>query len=64
MGGGQAEVQLHKFITLALDGDEWYTLEMLLPGRTLVPIELEAAWAPEPVWTFWKTETSLAPART
>jgi hypothetical protein len=28
--------------------------------RTLVSIELEACWATEPVWTFWRSEKSLA----
>jgi len=28
--------------------------------RPLYPRELEAEWAPEPVWMFWKTEKSLA----
>jgi hypothetical protein len=27
--------------------------------RTSVPIELEAGWAPEPIWTFRKREKSL-----
>jgi len=27
--------------------------------RNPVPIEYEAGWAPEPVWTFWKTDESL-----
>jgi hypothetical protein len=26
----------------------------------LVPIELEADWAPQPVWTFWRREKYLA----
>jgi hypothetical protein len=55
MGGEGVEVPLHKFITFD------NTLEMLLPERTAVPIELEAAWALKPGWTFWKTEESLAP---
>jgi len=31
----------------------------LPPGQNLVPIEWVAGWAPEPVWTFWRTEKSL-----
>jgi hypothetical protein len=27
--------------------------------RVLVLIELEADWAPEPVWMFWRREKSL-----
>lgn len=38
-------------------------LDILLLERTQVPIELEAAWAPLPDWTVWKTEKFLAPVR-
>jgi len=31
-------------------------------GSTPVPIEQEAGWSREPVWTFWKTQNSLAAA--
>jgi hypothetical protein len=30
---------------------------------TAVPIEQEAGWAPELLWTVWKRETSFASAR-
>jgi len=26
----------------------------------MVPIELEAVWAPQPVWTFWRRDKYLA----
>ena len=28
--------------------------------RTQVPTEEEAGWAPQTVWTFWRTEKSIA----
>jgi hypothetical protein len=31
---------------------------------TPVPIQYEAGWAPEPVWTFWKREKPLDPTGT
>lgn len=31
-------------------------------GSTPVPVEQEAWWSREPVWTFWKTQNSLATA--
>jgi len=39
---------------------ELHPLAALCPGRTLEPTEQEAGWAPEPVWTFWRTEKPLA----
>jgi hypothetical protein len=39
-------------------------LAALLPGKEYsVPIALEAEWASDSVWIFWKREKSLAPAR-
>ena len=50
------------------DGGDWLTSPpAVLPPppprgeRTLVPVEYEAGWAPEPVWTVWRTEKFLAP---
>jgi hypothetical protein len=35
----------------------------LTPGKEpTVPIEYEAGWAPEPLWTLWSREKSLATA--
>jgi hypothetical protein len=50
-----------QFLTLALDGSEWSVL--LLRIFPLVPFRKEIGWAPEPVWTLWSLEKSLAPAR-
>jgi hypothetical protein len=37
--------------------------EVLLSGKgPPLPIGEEAAWAPEPVWTLWSREESLASA--
>jgi hypothetical protein len=52
------------FFTSALDGCEWSASR---PGRftsgerSPVPIGEEAGWAPEPVWTLYNTEKTLAP---
>jgi len=44
---GAAEVQLHSFLTSALDTDEWSTSR---PGHfTPVTIEEDTRWAPEKV---------------
>jgi len=44
---GAAEVQLHSFLTSALDTDEWSTSR---PGHfTLVPIQGNTRWTPEKV---------------
>jgi hypothetical protein len=46
-------VQLHSFLSSALDGREWSAscLGRFTPAEeNHVPIELEAGWAPEPVW--------------
>jgi hypothetical protein len=38
-----------------------YTPASLSPRKeSLVPIGYEAEWAPEPVWTLWSREKSLA----
>jgi len=51
------EVQLHAFLTSALDGGEW---SVSGPGRFIRRERApdthwigEAGWAPEPVWTRW-----------
>jgi hypothetical protein len=52
------EVQLHSFLTSALDGGE--CLASRLDRFTPIPNQQEAGWAPEPVATFWRREKSLA----
>jgi hypothetical protein len=54
----------YSFLTSELDGGEWSASR---PGRALppgkgppVPIEQEAGWAPEPVWTQRLEEKSSA----
>jgi hypothetical protein len=60
-GGGIAP----PFFTSAFDGGERsplrpcrFTLEEIAPGTHWI----ESWWAPEPVWTLWSTDKSLAPA--
>ena len=56
------EVQLHSFLISALNGGVVNFMFPPLYTRkiTPVPTEEEAGWAPEPVWTFWRGEKSLA----
>ena len=43
-------------------GGQRHTAATLLPGRGLAPIQQEAGWAPEPVWTFvFGEEKNLLP---
>ena len=49
---------LHLFSLSAIDGDELqlYAHTSFPPIRnSLVPVELEAVWAPQTVWMFWTT---------
>jgi hypothetical protein len=64
---GVVEVQIHSFLTSALEGGERSASR---PGRALppgkeppVPIVQEAGWAPEPVWTQRLEEKSFSPSR-
>jgi hypothetical protein len=63
---GERRYSSHSYLTLALDGGEWSAScpsRALPPGKgPLVPIGLEAGWAPEPVWTQGLEEKSSAPA--
>jgi hypothetical protein len=50
----EVEVQLHAFLTSALNGGEWSGSRpgRFAPGENLqVPIGQEDGWATEPVWT-------------
>jgi len=53
---GGMEVQLHEFLTSALDGGDWSASPpgRFTPGRNKVPIGWEAVWAREQVWTQWR----------
>ena len=59
------EAELHPLGNLAIYGDAWLTShpDRFTPGtKPLARIEYEAGWAPEPVYTLWKTDKYLAPA--
>jgi len=46
------------------ENGELHALVILLQERTPVPIEFEAVWAPELVWTVWRRRYSFVPAGT
>jgi hypothetical protein len=50
---GGVDIQLHPFLTLLIDGGEWS--DSHLGTWSLVPTELEAGWASEPLWTRQKS---------
>ena len=54
----------------SIHSEPWYWMEtyfspqLLYPQeRTPVPTEQKADWVPEPIWTFCRTEKSLAPIK-
>jgi hypothetical protein len=52
---GRQEVQLHAYLTLALDECEWSALctsHLTLRKEPPVPIGDKTGWASEPVWTL------------
>jgi hypothetical protein len=56
---GGVDVQIHVSLTSALAGGEWSASRpgRFTPGKEPpVPIGKEAGWAPEPVWTLWRSE--------
>jgi hypothetical protein len=60
--GGERMYSPYSFTTLALDGGKWLASH---PGRALplVPIvQVEAGWAPEPIWIQRLEEKSSFPA--
>jgi len=63
---GEVVVYLHSILTSALDAGEWWNSSCghFCPGKTPVPIEQEAGWAPKTVWTFLEKRKSLAGIRT
>jgi len=57
---GRVKLQLNLFLTSTLYDSE-RSLSRL--GRsTPVPTELEAWWAPQPVWTLWRSDNSRTSA--
>jgi hypothetical protein len=58
-GSGEIAPQ---FLTSTLDGAEWSASRLgrfAFGEKPPVLIAKEAGWAPEPVWTTWRTENSL-----
>ena len=51
------EVMVHSFLISAIDNSGW---SLRTPADLPVPIEQEAGWAPEQVWTFLENRKSLA----
>jgi hypothetical protein len=59
---GVTEVELHAFSTsqYAKVSGQLHVQPVLAPGqKTPVPTEYETGWAPEPVWTLWRTYMSM-----
>jgi hypothetical protein len=62
MHTGRAQVKLHPFLSLALGASMWSVSgpSHSMSLQPLAPSQQEAQWAPELVWTFWRTEKWLA----
>jgi hypothetical protein len=57
------EVQIHAFLTSAVDGGEGriHAPVVLLQGKkTTAPVLQEVGWAPELIWALWRREIFLA----
>jgi hypothetical protein len=58
---GELDAQVHVVLTSALVEVDWPASRPsgFTPGvKSPIPIGQEAAWAPEPVWTIWRNESS------
>jgi hypothetical protein len=56
---GGVDVQIHVFLTSALDGGEWSASSpwrFTCGEKPPVPTGQEAGWGPEQVWTKWRGE--------
>ena len=62
---GWVEVYVYWYLNLAVDGCGWAVCpdHFMATGKALVFIELEAEWALELAWIFWRKDSSLAASK-
>ena len=62
---GWVEVYVYWYLNLAVDGCGWAVCpdHFMATGKALVFIELEAEWALELAWIFWRKGSSLAASK-